>query len=247
MGNSSTKSKATNVSIEIKQLFDDESSTYTYLIWDPKSKDGVLIDPVDVQADRDLKIAKDEGVNVLYGVNTHAHADHITGTGLLKTKVNNLKSIISTSSNAQADIHVSAGDKIMFGARHLTVRGTPGHTEGCVCFVTDDETAVFTGDTLLIQGCGRTDFQGGSASDLYESVHSQLFTLSDECIVYPAHDYKGRFSSKIGIEKSTNPRLGGDKTKKEFIDIMDNLNLSMPRKLDVAVPANMRCGVPDVK
>ena len=177
----------------------------------------------------------------------HAHADHITGTGILKTKVNGLKSIISKASTAKADVRVEPGDKIEFGGRHVVVRATPGHTAGCVCLVTDDETMVFTGDTLLISGCGRTDFQGGSASDLYDNVHSQLFTLPDVCVVYPAHDYKGRFSSKIGVEKENNPRLGGTKTKEEFIEIMKNLNLSYPKKLDVAVPANMRCGVPDVE
>lgn len=236
-----------NAPLPIKQLFDEASSTYTYLLWCPKSMNGILIDPVDVQVDRNLKAVSEAGVKLIYGVNTHAHADHITGTGILKTKVENLKSIISKASTAKADILVEPGDKITFGERYLTVRATPGHTAGCVCYVTDDEKYVFTGDTLLIQGCGRTDFQGGSPSDLYDSVHSQLFTLPDECIVYPAHDYKGRFSSKIGAEKETNPRLGGTKTKEEFIDIMNNLNLSMPKKIDIAVPANMRCGVPDTE
>jgi sulfur dioxygenase len=247
MGNKIMKTKSKMHPMPIKQLFDEVSSTYTYLLWCTKTMDGILIDPVDVQVDRDLKVISETGVNLLYGVNTHAHADHITGTGILKTRVENLKSIISKASGAKADIQVEAGDKIVFGERHVSVRATPGHTAGCVCFVTDDETAVFTGDTLLIQGCGRTDFQGGSPSNLYDSVHSQLFALPDECVVYPAHDYKGRFSSKIGIEKETNPRLGGTKTKEEFIDIMNNLNLSMPKKLDVAVPANMRCGVPDAE
>ena len=165
---------------------------------------------------------------------------------ILKTKVKGLRSIISKASTAKADILVGPGDEIVFGQRHVTVRATPGHTQGCVSYVTDDQMSVFTGDTLLIQGCGRTDFQGGSPSELFDSVHTQLFTLQDECVVYPAHDYKGRFSSTIGTEKATNPRLGGTKTKGEFIDIMNNLNLSMPKKLDIAVPANMICGVPDM-
>ena len=249
MGNKQTKSlyKSTLESMGLKQLFDDESSTFTYLLWDPKSKDGILIDPVDTQVERDLKIVEEEGVNLIYGVNTHAHADHITGTGHLKSKVGSLKSVISKASKAMADIHVEHGDKIEFGERHITVRATPGHTEGCVSFVTDDETMVFTGDTLLIQGCGRTDFQGGSAASLYDSVWSQILTLPDDCIVYPAHDYKGRLSSKVIDEKTTNPRLGQSKTKEEFVEIMANLNLSYPKKIDVAVPANMRCGVPDVE
>jgi sulfur dioxygenase len=236
-----------SVPISMRQLFDDESSTYTYLLWDEETKDAVLIDPVDTQVERDLKVASDEGLNIIYGINTHAHADHITGTGILKTKVEGLKSVISEASKAKADMTVVSGDKIKFGGNHLEVRATPGHTEGCVSFVTSDGKMVFTGDTLLIQGCGRTDFQGGSASTLYDSVHSQLFTLSDDCVVYPAHDYKGRFSSTIGDEKTNNPRLGGEKTKEEFEEIMKNLNLSYPKKIDVAVPANMRCGVPDVE
>lgn len=240
--------------IGFRQLFDEESSTYTYLLWDmaSASKDAILIDPVDTQVDRDLKVISDENLTLIYGINTHAHADHITGTGLLKQKVNGeegqqVKSIISTASKAQGDIKVGSGDKIKFGSKYITVRATPGHTEGCVSYVTQDEKMVFTGDALLIQGCGRTDFQGGSASTLYDSVHSQLFTLPDDCTVYPAHDYKGRKSTKIGVEKETNPRLGASKTKEEFIGIMDNLNLSYPKKIDVAVPANMRCGVPDVE
>lgn len=238
---------ASSAQMAIRQLFDDGSSTFTYLLWDVETKDAVLIDPVDTQVERDLKVVAEENLNLIYGINTHAHADHITGTGILKTKVNGLKSVISEASKAQADIKCNPGDTIRFGGRYLEARATPGHTLGCVSYVTDDGKMVFTGDALLIQGCGRTDFQGGSASDLYDSVHSQLFTLSDNCIVYPAHDYKGRFKSTIGDEKNSNPRLGGGKNKEEFIEIMNNLNLSYPKKIDVAVPANMRCGVPDVE
>ncbi|CAB9508121.1 Persulfide dioxygenase ETHE1 homolog, mitochondrial [Seminavis robusta] len=229
-----------------KQLFDDDSSTYTYLLWDPATKDAIIVDPVDIQVDRDLKEMEALGLHLVYGVNTHAHADHITGTGLLKSKLPGLQSVIAEASRAKADIPVRHGDKIVFGSRSVTVRATPGHTEGCLSYVADDESFVLTGDALLIQGCGRTDFQGGSAEKLFHSVHAQLFTLPDETIVYPAHDYKGRTSSKMGDEKKTNPRLGGGKTKEEFVEIMKNLNLAYPKKIDVAVPANMRCGVPDV-
>ena len=197
----------------IKQLFDDDSSTYTYLLWDTDTKDALLVDPVDVQVDRDLKEAKDLGLNLCYGINTHAHADHITGTGILKQKVSGLKSVISTASTAKADVMVDPGDQIYFGGRYLEVRSTPGHTVGCVSYVADDGSFVLTGDALLIQGCGRTDFQGGSSENLYDSVHSQLFTLNDECIVYPAHDYKRRTHSCIGDEKANNPRLGGTKVR----------------------------------
>jgi sulfur dioxygenase len=245
MGN--TKSKSKMAAVGFKQLFDDVSCTYTYLLWDPKTKDALLIDPVDTKVDRDLKEVADEGLKLIYGVNTHAHADHITGTGLLKKKVEGLKSVISKASTAKADIHFEHGDKIQFGERYLTVRSTPGHTDGCCSFVMDDEKMVFTGDALLIQGCGRTDFQGGSSDKLYESIHSQIFTLPDDCIVYPGHDYKGRLSSTVREEKENNPRLGGTKTKEEFIEIMNNLNLPNPKMIDIAVPANLRCGVPDVE
>ena len=231
--------------IGLKQLFDDDSSTYTYLLWDTDTKDAIIVDPVDIQVDRDVNEVTELGLNLVYGVNTHAHADHITGTYLLKQKVSGLQSIIAKSSGAAADILIEAGDRIAFGHRHVEVRSTPGHTNGCLSYVADDKLFVLTGDALLIQGCGRTDFQGGSAATLYDSIQSQLFTLPSSTIVYPAHDYMGRTSSTIGTELETNPRLGKDKTKDQFIDIMANLNLAYPKKIDVAVPANMRCGVPD--
>lgn len=230
-----------------KQLFDDDSSTFTYLLYDANTKDAILVDPVDLKVDRDLQEVEALGLELIYGVNTHAHADHVTGTGILKSKLGTVfQSVISAASEAKADLTLEDGDRIVFGHRFLTAYTTPGHTGGCMSFVADDESFVLTGDTLLIQGCGRTDFQSGSAETLYESVHTKLFqTLPDNCIVYPAHDYKGRTSSTIGKEKETNPRLS--KPKGEFVEIMANLNLSYPKKIDVAVPANMRCGVPDVE
>lgn len=232
--------------IGLKQLFDDDSSTFTYLLWDGETKDAILVDPVDLQVDRDLMEASGLNLNLVYGVNTHAHADHITGTHLLKKKVPGMKSVISEASGAAADVHVGPGDRVFFGRRFVEARATPGHTNGCLSFVADDQSFVLTGDTLLIQGCGRTDFQGGSATMLYDSVHTQLFSLPDDTAVYPAHDYMGRRSSTIGSEKDNNPRLGKEKSKADFIDIMSNLNLAYPKKIDVAAPANMRCGVPDV-
>jgi sulfur dioxygenase len=233
--------------IGLKQLFDNESSTYTYLLWDQATKDAILVDPVDIQVDRDLEAIRELGLNLIYGVNTHAHADHITGTGLLKQKVDGLKSVISEASTANADVHIHHGDRIVFGSRFIEAKATPGHTDGCLSYVADDQSFVLTGDAMLIMGCGRTDFQGGSAEKLYESVHTQLFTLPDYTVVYPAHDYKGRTQSSIGDEKEKNPRLGGGKSKEDFVEIMKNLNLDYPKKIDVAVPANLRCGVPHVE
>jgi sulfur dioxygenase len=240
-------STTTQQALGLRQLFDEDSSTYTYLIWDPATKDGVLVDPVDLQVDRDINQVRNLGLNLLYGINTHAHADHITGTYLLKQTFPTMKSIIATKSTAKADIHIDDGDHIEFGSRHLEVRATPGHTNGCVSYVADDKSFVLTGDALLIKGCGRTDFQGGSSATLYDSVTTKLFTLPDETIVYPAHDYNGRTQSTIGDEKKTNPRLGIEKTKIEFIEIMKNLNLPYPKRIDAAVPANLRCGVPDIE
>ena len=245
--------KEATASIRMRQLFDDESCTYTYLLWDKSTFDAVLVDPVDVQVDRDLEAIRALGLNLVFAINTHAHADHITGTGLLKERVPGLASVISKASGAQSDLTVSHGDTIVFGNSGLSVRATPGHTEGCVSLVgtgnENDETLaptfVLTGDALLVGGCGRTDFQGGCPETLWESVQQQLFVLPDTTVVYPAHDYKGRTHTTIGTEKTTNPRLGSEnvRSRADFVHIMENLNLPYPKKLDVAVPANMRCGI----
>jgi len=222
-----------------RQFFESVSSTYSYLLVD--SDEGILIDPVIETVDRDAQIIKDLGVNLKYLLNTHVHADHITGSGKLKSIFSTSLSIIAEKSGAVADIKVHDGDTIEFGNRFVTVLATPGHTEGCLSFVLDDLSSVFTGDALLVRGCGRTDFQGGSASNLYDSVHQKLFSLPSNCIVFPAHDYKGHTQSTVFEEKNFNPRL--TKTKEEFIKIMDNLNLPRPAKIDEAVPANLKCGI----
>ena len=241
--------------IGMRQLFDSESSTYTYLLWDKETEDAILVDPVVDEYKRDLMVTT--LLNLVYCVNTHVHADHISGSGKLKTKVkqqgkgddNVLKSVISTASKAEADERIGHLDEIHFGNRYITAIATPGHTQGCLSFVLDDKTAVLTGDALLIGGCGRTDLQGGSAETLYDSVHDHLFaTLPDNCIVFPGHDYeydlKERTHSTIGEEKATNPRLGRGISKEEFVNIMSevNRNLSRPKQMDITVPANMEDG-----
>nr|GEV57522.1 persulfide dioxygenase ETHE1 homolog, mitochondrial [Tanacetum cinerariifolium] len=236
-----------------RQLFEKESSTYTYLLADHfhPDKPALLVDPVDRTVDRDLSLIKDLGLKLVYVINTHVHADHVTGSGLIKTKVPGVKSIISKASKASADILVEAGDKIQFGDLYLEVRATPGHTVGCVTYVTGDgpdqpqPRMAFTGDAVLIRGCGRTDFQGGSSQQLYESVHSQIFTLPMDTFIYPAHDYKGFTVSTVGEEMLYNPRLTKD--QETFKSIMENLKLSYPKMIDVAVPANMVCGLQDVE
>ncbi|KAK4714626.1 hypothetical protein R3W88_020533 [Solanum pinnatisectum] len=251
---STTSSSAQNCpKLVFRQLFEKESSTYTYLLADPShpQKPALLIDPVDKTADRDLALVKELDLKLIYAINTHVHADHVTGSGLIKTKFPGVKSIISKASNAKADLFVEPGDKIYFGDIFLEVRATPGHTLGCVTYVTGDgpnqpqPRMAFTGDALLIRGCGRTDFQGGSSDKLYDSVHSQIFTLPKDTLLYPAHDYKGFTVSTVGEEMLYNPRLSKD--KETFKNIMQNLNLSYPKMMDVAVPANMVCGLQETK
>lgn len=238
---------------DVQVLFDGDassgggdSSTLTYILTDPESKEAIIIDPVLEQVDRDLTVIEQLGCKLVFALNTHAHADHITGSGLLKAKLGtSIRSVISRASGAKADILVDDNEEVVWanGNRRLRVIATPGHTGGCVCYYDPTMKVVFTGDVLLIGGCGRTDFQGGSAETLYESVHTRLFTLPNTTLVYPAHDYKGRRYTTIGSEKTTNPRL--TKSKSEFIELMANLNLPYPKKIDVAVPANMVCGITD--
>ncbi|KAH9313098.1 hypothetical protein KI387_028133, partial [Taxus chinensis] len=232
-------------SLLFRQLFEKDSSTYTYLLADVAHPDkpAVLVDPVDKTADRDLNLIKELGLKLIYAVNTHVHADHVTGTGLIKSKISGVKSVISEASKAKADVFVNAGDKIHFGSMFLEVRPTPGHTQGCVTYVTGEGLSqpnprmAFTGDTLLIRGCGRTDFQGGSAEQLYNSVYSQIFTLPKDTLLFPAHDYKGNTVTTVGEELLYNPRLSKDVIT--FKNIMENLSLAYPKMIDVAVPANM--------
>ncbi|KAF3793129.1 Persulfide dioxygenase ETHE1-like protein [Nymphaea thermarum] len=233
----------------LRQLFENKSCTYTYLLADVAhpEKPAVLIDPVDQTVDRDLNLVNELGLKLIYAMNTHCHADHITGTGLLKKKVPEVKSIISKDSQAKADILINAGDKIHFGNLFLEARATPGHTAGCITFVTGDgpnqpnPRMAFTGDALLIRGCGRTDFQGGNSTQLYESVHSQIFSLPKDTLIYPCHDYKGYTVSTVGEEMLYNPRLSKDEAT--FQKIMEGLNLPYPKMIDIAVPANLVCGL----
>ncbi|BBN00041.1 sulfur dioxygenase [Marchantia polymorpha subsp. ruderalis] len=238
-------------SLLFRQLFEKESSTYTYLLADLSDPDkpAVLVDPVDRTVERDLNLIKELGLKLLYAINTHVHADHVTGTGLLKTKLPGVQSLISKASGAKADHYVEHGDKIQFGSLYLEVRATPGHTAGCVTYVSGEgpdqisPRLAFTGDALLIRGCGRTDFQGGDPAQLYNSVHSQIFSLPEETFLYPAHDYKGQTVTTVGEEKLYNPRLTKD--LEGFKTIMSNLNLAYPKMIDIALPSNMKCGIQD--
>ncbi len=222
------------------QLFEHESSTYTYLIADPETKEAALIDPVQETVARDLKLIEELGLRLKYVLDTHVHADHITGASEIREKTQ-AKTAVSAAAGVQCvDIPLNHQDELYLGAQKITVLATPGHTDSCMSYVFDGK--VFTGDALLIRGSGRTDFQQGSADKLYESVHQQLFTLPDSTIVYPGHDYRGQTASTIQMEKLYNPRLGMGKSKSEFIQTMSELKLAHPKKIHEAVPANLACG-----
>lgn len=227
--------------LEIRQLFDTESSTYTYLVWDELTREAVLIDSVKEQVDRDLKLICELNLNLKYLLETHIHADHITGAGQLREKTS-AKTVIHESTKSEcADLLVKDGDALFLGKHLISVLHTPGHTDTDISYLI--EAAVFTGDALLIRGCGRTDFQSGDAAQLYDSITQKLFTLPDETIVYPGHDYKGFLSSTIREEKNYNPRLGGNRNKNAFIHVMNSLDLEPPKNMALAVPGNLKCGL----
>jgi glyoxylase-like metal-dependent hydrolase (beta-lactamase superfamily II) len=222
----------------VRQLFDAESSSYTYLIGDPTAGVAALIDTVREQVDRELQLLRELGLRLVRVLETHVHADHITGAGLLRERTG-ARTCASAAGAPCVDEQLRDGDVIQLGAIPITVLATPGHTDDSLSFAVPG--AVFTGDCLLIRGCGRSDFQNGDAAVLHDSITRVLFSLPDDTVVYPAHDYKGLEISTIGEEKRWNPRLAG-KTREQFIELMNNLNLPPPRKLAEAVPANRACG-----
>lgn len=221
-----------------RQLQEKESSTFTYILGCHATREAVIIDPVDLTAERDAKILKELNLNLKYAINTHCHADHITGTYRLKHEYfSEVKTMISKFAGAKADILLDHDQKIEFGQHELLCKNTAGHTNGCMSFINIENKLAFTGDTLMIRKCGRTDFQEGSPANLYDNVHTHLFSLEDDFVVYPGHDYAGIMSSSIGEEKQFNPRL--TKSKEEFVKIMENLNLAYPKKIDASLPMNL--------
>lgn len=227
-----------------RQLFDPTSSTYTYLLGCSVSKEALLIDPVFEQARRDAALIGELGLTLTWTLDTHVHADHVTGAWLLKQRLGSRIALSAASGAAGADRLLQDGDRIEFGRRALEVRATPGHTSGCVTYVLDDESMAFTGDCILIRGSGRTDFQQGDPRALYRSVRSRIFALPENCLLYPAHDYRGLTVSSVIEEKTFNPRLGGEVGENDYVGYMKNLDLPHPKKIDEAVPANLRCGQP---
>jgi sulfur dioxygenase len=223
------------------QLFEKESSTYTYLIGDPKTGEAIIIDPVLEMVERDYKLIEELDLKLKYILETHVHADHITGSGELRKKTGAKIAINESYQLSCPDIGLVDGQELKFGNINITAFSTPGHTNGCMTYKIDE--MIFTGDVLLIRGCGRTDFQDGSSENLFASVREKLFNLSDNVLVYPAHDYNGLTHSSIGMEKKFNPRLNLSVNKAEFQKIMSELKLANPQKIEIAVPANLQCGL----
>lgn len=226
------------MSIEFRQLFDEESCTLTYLLADTQTGDAILIDSVREHVGRYLILLQELELRLVWLLETHAHADHVTGVAGMR-EVTGARSATGELTGATcADRQLKDGDTIVFGNEVIRAIATPGHTPGCMTYQWRDR--LFTGDTLMIGGCGRTDFQGGDAGTLFDSI-GRLMAFSDETLIYPGHDYKNMRVSCIGQERLTNPRIK-DQTRESFIDLMSKLNLPKPRLIDEAVPANQRCG-----
>jgi glyoxylase-like metal-dependent hydrolase (beta-lactamase superfamily II) len=223
-----------------RQLFDKDTSTYTYLLADNNSKAAILIDPVLEQVDRDRQLIDELGLTLHYCLETHIHADHVTGTGKLRELTGCQGVVPENAAAGCADMRLKHGDTLDVGDIHIEAIATPGHTDCHMAYRVNGDR-VFTGDALFIRGCGRTDFQSGDPGTLYDSITQHLFTLPDETLVYPGHDYRGHTVSTIGEEKHLNPRLANH-SRNDFIELMNNLNLPDPQKMMEAIPANQECG-----
>ena len=227
-----------------RQLFDAATGTFTYLLADVTSRQGVLIDPVFEQHSRDLSLIHELGIELVASIDTHAHADHVTGSWLMHQATGCAIGLAAAARAENVTQPLSHGDHIAFGKRFLEVRSTPGHTDGCISFVLDDHSMAFTGDALLVRGCGRCDFQQGDAHTLWRSITEQLFSLPDSCLLYPGHDYTGRTVTSVAEEKAFNARLGGSATERDFVGHMENMKLPHPHKIAEALPGNLRSGKP---
>jgi sulfur dioxygenase len=227
--------------LRVRQLFEQESCTYSYLVWNESTRDAVLIDPVDIMVERDIALINELGLNLAYTLETHIHADHVTGSGQIRNRLGSSAAVHKNSHSDCADRLLSDGDVINLGGQDIRVLETPGHTDTDITYLADG--FAFTGDALLIRGCGRTDFQSGDAGRLYDSIHDKLFSLPNDTIIYPGHDYNGLTASTIGEEKACNPRLGGNRPRHEFIALMDALELTPPKRIREAVPGNLQCGL----
>jgi len=228
-----------------RQLIDAATGTQTYLLADQSSHEAVLIDSVFEQHLRDLALVRELDLKLLYTLETHVHADHVSGAWLMKQALGCKIAVAKTAGTTGNDMELVHGDHISFGKLTLQVRATPGHTDGCLTYVLSDQTMAFTGDALLIRGAGRTDFQEGDPHVLFKSVRKQIFSLPADCALYPGHDYNGRCVTTVDEERTHNPRLGDIVREQDFVGYMNNLGLPHPKRIDQAVPANLNCGKPD--
>lgn len=226
-----------------RQLLDPETSSWTYLLADGRSGDALLVDPVLEQIERDALLLEELGVRLRYTLETHVHADHVTAAGRLRERLGSRVAVGARTGVVGADVLLADGEVLALGRLRLETRFTPGHTAGCVSYVCHEQGVAFTGDALLIRGCGRTDFQEGDAETLFRSVRERLLSLPDETLLYPAHDYRGRTVTTVAEEKRFNPRLGLARSREEFVAIMAGLGLAYPRRMDEAVPANLAAGL----
>lgn len=228
-----------------RQLFEPDSSTYTYLVSCPDTGTTALIDPVLDTVERDLALLQQMGLSLDFSIDTHVHADHLTGAKRLREQSGSRIVYPAMVDAACVDIGLREGEPFMVGNIEIQPLFTPGHTDHHHAYLIDNGTQkmLFSGDALLIEACGRTDFQSGDAHALYHSIHEKFFSLPDETLVYPCHDYEGRFISTIAQEKARNPRLGNNKSEAEFVRIMHEMDLPYPRKIDFAVPGNEQCGI----
>lgn len=227
-----------------RQLFDAATGSFTYLLADVGSAQGLLIDPVFEQHGRDLSLIQELGIELVACLDTHAHADHVTGSWLMHQATGAAIALAATAGAENVTLPLRHGDRVAFGSRHLEVRSTPGHTDGCLSYVLDDRSLAFTGDALLVRGCGRCDFQQGDAHMLWRSITEQLFSLPDSCLLYPGHDYTGRLVTSVVEEKAFNARLGGAATERDFVGHMQAMKLPHPHRIAEALPGNLRSGKP---
>ena len=227
-----------------RQLFDAPTGTFTYVLADVLSGEGVLIDPVFEQHERDLSLIRELGIHLVVCLDTHAHADHVTGSWLMRQATGSAIGLAAAARAENVTQPLHHGDRVSFGSRALEVRSTPGHTDGCVSYVLDDHSLAFTGDALLVRGCGRCDVQQGDAHTLWTSITEQIFWLPDGCLLYPGHDYTGRTVTSVAEEKAFNARLGGGATERDFVGHMQNMKLPHPHKIAEALPGNLRSGKP---
>lgn len=228
-----------------QQLFDDDTSTFTYVLADDEAKEAVVIDPVREHLETYVSLLKDHGFSLKYVLDTHVHADHVTAAGMLRDRLGGQAGVSERAGVVCTDLPLKHKQVLRFGELELEVRATPGHTSGCSTFVLHSQKMAFTGDALLIQGSGRTDFQQGDARVLFRSVRKEIFSLPKDTTLYPGHDYKGRTKTTIAEEQATNPRLGLAVDEDAFVTIMQELNLPYPKRIDVALPLNLKCGIPE--